>query len=263
MCVIVFKPKNSIFTRESFDKCWARNGHGLGFVAVDEQLYTKKGLMTPESAWDELSKFTGVGYDLVVHFRIQSRGGISPSLTHPFEFSNDSDQRFLFHNGTVRPLNVTGQTSDTEALSKLLKTLSCDDTSKLLTILAAEKYGKFITVNFNPVSGPCIDMYDSPTSVATDDKNSSYIDGVWYSNTVHLSYKTSAGSVLVGDDFCDYPYNTKAPVGKNDRIKMLLTDKENGDTILTDIRLSEDFLPYHHHQIFTSEAKIIDFALLK
>lgn len=109
MCCLIGCVSNKL-DLEIIRKIWSLNDDGAG-VAWFEGKKAKyiKGIETPE-------KLAEVVKDLplphVVHLRLQSTGGFSKLLTHPFEVTRDSKlhlkgeaNRLLFHNGTDSDYN--------------------------------------------------------------------------------------------------------------------------------------------------------------
>jgi hypothetical protein len=125
MCVIAYKPRNSVLSYEDAKLMWEANSHGSGFCVWDEKSRTwkmKKGFMQFEALWNEVEPFTRKGSILVVHFRIVSRGRVCPEQTHPFEIAVEEGVAYLFHNGTL-DINITQGSSDTYELAYQLSQL--------------------------------------------------------------------------------------------------------------------------------------------
>jgi hypothetical protein len=125
MCVICFKPKNSVLSYEDALLMWEANSHGAGFCVWDEKSRTwkmKKGFMSFSALWNEVEPFTREGSILVVHFRIVSRGRVCPEQTHPFEIELEEGTAYLFHNGTLN-IRTTQGSSDTYELAYRLSQL--------------------------------------------------------------------------------------------------------------------------------------------
>lgn len=195
MCVIVYKPKGQIFTDEDFHKCWDRNGHGLGFISTNPFVF-EKGLMTEKRARKTTKKFRGLDYESVFHFRIQSKGGVSCKLTHPFDFSGETGRkRFLFHNGTIHLLNPDADASDTSQAAQWLSVLDDDDARSLL--VTWKEFGRFVTCIENP-NNKKIEVQIFP------DKESVWINGCWFSNSRHLI--TGVAKAMVGDGMEHWHY---------------------------------------------------------
>jgi hypothetical protein len=125
MCVIAYKPINSVLTQEDAKLMWEANSHGAGFCVWDEKSRTwimKKGFMKFEALWQEMEPYTKEGSILVVHFRIVSRGKVCPEQTHPFEIALEEGTAYLFHNGTL-DIQTTQGSSDTYELAYRLSQL--------------------------------------------------------------------------------------------------------------------------------------------
>lgn len=196
MCVIVNKEIGGKISKETFDKCWARNGDGGGYVAIhDGKVIMEKGIMNKEDFYNKVSPYFGKESSLILHFRIQSRGGVSTNLTHPFDCSEEGSEvkRYLFHNGTVRCLSAlpVGH-SDTSFLASWLKLLSDEDCKKMLENLVDKGYGRFVLAIGSEV------FY-------WGDNESVIKKKVWYSNTKHETFDPKKDSrPLIGDGACDY-----------------------------------------------------------
>lgn len=193
MCVILIKPNGKTVSEQVLDECWLRNGQGAGFVFIPDKIkdpiQSEKGIMTLPELKEKVTRFTNKYGKLIIHFRIQSRGGISNSLTHPFSCNYKDKQRFLFHNGTVRLFNPPNGMSDSSVLAQHLSVLDDEDAQKLLDKLTKEGYGRFVLVSGREV----FKHFDN--EAATE-------DGIWFSNTKHKTHKGPAPTV--GDGAYDY-----------------------------------------------------------
>jgi hypothetical protein len=138
MCVICYKPINSVLSYEDAMLMWEANSHGAGFCVWDEKSRTwkmKKGFMSFEALWQEIEHYTKKGSILVVHFRIVSRGRVCPEQTHPFEIALEEGTAYLFHNGTL-DIQITQGSSDTYELAYQLSQLGLN--KKQLKLLLRE-----------------------------------------------------------------------------------------------------------------------------
>ena len=138
MCVICYKPINSVLSYEDARLMWEANSHGAGFCVWDEKSRTwimKKGFMKFEALWNEVEPYTREGSILVVHFRIVSRGRVCPEQTHPFEIKLEEGVAYLFHNGTLE-IQITQGSSDTFELAYRLSQLGLN--KKQLKLLLRE-----------------------------------------------------------------------------------------------------------------------------
>lgn len=177
MCVIVYKPKGVALDPQELHLMWRRNKDGLGFSAFkNSNWFHKKGFMEKDEGLNCLLPFLDKDSLLVFHMRLQSRGGLSPEMTHPFCWSNSSQKRLIFHNGTVTFLSG-GSCSDSSVLSSLLSPLKTDQAYDILENLAASGFGRFITIVFDKKSGAEIKVFEGKESV--------WRNGIWYSNLIH------------------------------------------------------------------------------
>ena len=125
MCVIAYKPIDSVLSKEDAMRMWESNSHGAGFCVWDEKSRTwkmQKGFMSFEELWRAMEPFTRKGVILVAHFRIVSRGKVCPEQTHPFEITLEEGNAYLFHNGTL-DIRITQGSSDTYELAFQLSQL--------------------------------------------------------------------------------------------------------------------------------------------
>lgn len=206
MCVIVNKKIGGKISKETFDQCWARNGDGGGYVAIhDGKVIMEKGIMNKDDFYKKVQPYFGKDSALILHFRIQSRGGVSSNLTHPFDCSqkNSEVKRYLFHNGTVRCFSAlpVGH-SDTSFLASWLEMLSDEDCKKMLDNLVKQGYGRFVLVIGNEV------FY-------WGDNESTVKKKVWYSNTKHETFDHKKDArPLIGDGAYDdsYYFGVKKPI---------------------------------------------------
>ncbi len=151
MCVICIKPKGTTIDIEDLKLMFEANSHGAGFaVILGKKLYYKKGLMTIEKLIEEIEEFNNPKYNLVVHCRLASVGGINPELTHPFPITDKKEELLslegyskavLFHNGTLY-FNRSNDLSDTANLTVKLAELklSPEKLVKVLSLLHGQKF---------------------------------------------------------------------------------------------------------------------------
>lgn len=199
MCVIVLKEENGKLNTSIFDQCWARNGDGGGFVAIQNgKVVMEKGIMKKEDFLQKVKPFFGKDCQLILHFRIQSRGGVSSDLTHPFDCSHESSKvkRYLFHNGTVKAMSsLPPGSSDTSTLANWLKILNDEDCQKMLDNLSKRGHGRFVLV-----IGTKVYYWGDNESVSKKK--------VWYSNTRHELFNPAKDKrPLIGDGCGDYNGN--------------------------------------------------------
>lgn len=195
MCVIIAKKPSAKISTELLEKCWRRNQQGAGFVWVPnkgDNIIMRKGIMKQEDLMKELNDLRrSADGQLIVHFRISSRGAVNENLTHPFDCTheNGKHKRYLFHNGTVRLLQPPANESDSSYLAILLRKLSDESCEALLRNLSAKGFGRFVFISGKNV-------------ITIGDNESVSKKGIWLSNTRHEDLK--APIPTVGDGAEDY-----------------------------------------------------------
>lgn len=136
MCIIVYKPTTAKMpSKRTLQKCWNNNQDGAGYMfPSNNNVVIKKGFMRFKDFYTNLQndlKRYGEFTPFVMHFRIQTQGGVCAQNTHPFPLSsNMSDlQRLrvktnigIAHNGVI-DLTTNYYT----------KTITYSDTMKFIT----------------------------------------------------------------------------------------------------------------------------------
>ncbi len=109
MCLIIYKPQNSIISKADLRSAWNNNPDGLGLAYFDQNMIkVHKGIMTFKDAYKLISNLKNK--ELVIHFRFATHGSILPENTHPFEIHHNIDvskkcldpKSILFHNGVIQ-----------------------------------------------------------------------------------------------------------------------------------------------------------------
>lgn len=104
MCVIMLSNKTRP-TDEMIKRAWDTNSHGGGAAWREgDEVVWKKGIKNVD---EMLALLHEIPLPFVSHFRIQTIGGVKPSLTHPFLVGSDASTELegrtrgavLFHNG--------------------------------------------------------------------------------------------------------------------------------------------------------------------
>jgi predicted glutamine amidotransferase len=152
MCVICIKPQGVVINVKDLKLMFEANSHGAGFAILEKgKVYYKKGLMSIEELIQEIKEFNTPKYDLVVHCRLASVGGITSELTHPFPITDKKEKLLslegyskvvLFHNGTLY-YNRLSNLSDTADLALKLNELKVTP-EKLVKILSLFSDQKFV-----------------------------------------------------------------------------------------------------------------------
>jgi predicted glutamine amidotransferase len=231
MCVIVVKKPKAEVSDEVIEKCWARNGHGGGFIWIPsndtEEMVVEKGIMTLDEFKKKTAPYRGKAGAFVAHLRIQSKGGVSANLTHPFDFSRDGVKRYLFHNGTARILETSFQQSDSQLLAEnLLSHLTDDDALKLLQNLNEKGHGRFVAII-------------GKKRYVFGDNESKIEDNLWFSNMRHVEHDPKI-KINVGDgaDDCEYHYGKtrmprQLPAPKTESTSHIPLDQEKKREIIS------------------------------
>lgn len=204
MCVIIVKDCTTDLPQAVIEKAWERNDHGGGFVArknSKDDWHFKKGIMSLKDLLTEIKPYTGLGSELVMHLRIKSRGAISPEMTHPFDFSTPMENRWIFHNGTVKIFNEPSNVSDSSFLASLLTNVSTTNAHQILNHISGQ-HGRFVTVTEE--GGICI--FPDHESVWKEYMGSK--GKLWFSNTRHENFKKVTDVEVMGDGgYDDYNYS--------------------------------------------------------
>jgi len=131
MCIIIIKPLGKKIPESLIKRQWQINSDGAGFaVRIDDKpypLYFKKGIMSLSELLEdeEFREFNSEDYELVLHLRKSTGGGVRPELCHPFPVLSKNrlegySKALLFHNGTFGlkvPRKYQDKLSDTAYLA--------------------------------------------------------------------------------------------------------------------------------------------------
>lgn len=149
MCIMfITNKKIGLPTADTLDHMFTSNPHGGGLACVHTDadgkrfISMEKGLMTKEafvkSVADHFTKLNTDSDYLIVHTRITTSGGTSPSKTHPFKMPSGG---FLFQNGIsyTAEKKMHKSESDTEWLAKNAKDM--DEIKKI------DGISRFVIIN--------------------------------------------------------------------------------------------------------------------
>ena len=96
MCIAIYSPKGTDIPCEDYLKAsWEENPDGAGFAFNTNQNQVKivKGFMKWESFWEAFQKYSREqnfkDRGVLIHFRVQTHGGVNPECTHPFPIVDD------------------------------------------------------------------------------------------------------------------------------------------------------------------------------
>lgn len=222
MCVIAYKPKGSELTWEVMQECFASNRDGAGFMYrdADGMIQAEKGFMTLAELFlamdthglcDSKTDNVTSEFEVGVHFRIATHGGVCKENTHPFPLS--SKKKLLrsltwkrsvgiMHNGILAGYDAKGDLSDTqqfvkEVLSKAAIKDNIADKGILNLISRSIGSSKFLIMS--PTSNSLIGKWIHDKELGCYFSNDTYkpwISGyssynAWGSSTIPKSNKTA------------------------------------------------------------------------
>lgn len=199
MCIIAVRPKNKTISEDTFRNCFENNPDGCGFMyAKNGVVYGKKGIMTFKEFLKE-NKRIPKDATVVYHFRIQTHGGVTPKLTHPFPLSNSFEKLHklewwneygVAHNGIFSTVKAPEDESDTEVfIANVLKPLQ--ELTKIKQNTLTDKY--YDDIITSAVGGSKLAIMDKTGFV----KMYGYgwvngEDGCYYSNSTYSYSRYSA-----------------------------------------------------------------------
>lgn len=194
MCIAIIKPKYKSISKDLLHRCWKNNPNGAGFMfSENEKLVVKKGYMKWETFWNDYNieqNKKGLKFDMVIHFRISTSGGITPENTHPFMVNKNLA---MVHNGII---------SNCEVLNS-----NKPDTQNFIENILQKLPDNFLR---NDVLVELISGYINASKLVFMDNNGKidiineqlgkWENGIWYSND---TYKFSYKSYVYGNKFDD------------------------------------------------------------
>jgi hypothetical protein len=123
MCIAIAKYKGNFITKETLQNCWDSNPDGAGFAYKNEEgsVVVQKFMRFEDfyKAYAEIDNLYGDTQDMVIHFRITSRGATAIYNCHPFIID---DKMAFIHNGTITsmPISKEHDYSDTFMFNELI-----------------------------------------------------------------------------------------------------------------------------------------------
>lgn len=123
MCVICYIPKEVELPRkERIRAMWDSNPDGAGLFWIENgKVHISKGYFNFETFYKDILIVKDYNYELAIHMRIATAGGISQRMCHPFPISNKASDMFnldgvydsaIMHNGVIH-INNRKEYSDT------------------------------------------------------------------------------------------------------------------------------------------------------
>ena len=180
MCVAVYKPANSIITRESAHNCWETNSDGAGFMFVENgKLRVYKGFTTFKKFWRRYDhEMTRMSHPkTVLHFRIKTHGKVDFNNCHPHQVN---ESVALVHNGVMSNVKIKDTDfSDTYHFAKMLREMPAN-------FMSSEPCMELI-LNYIGHTSKVILMNNQNQVMIINEKSGTWDGGeenkVWYSNT--------------------------------------------------------------------------------
>ena len=199
MCIAIANLKDKPLTGEQIDNCWANNGDGAGI------LYKEDGILKIYKQLKDVEAFKTKYFEVIknsnclLHFRIQTSGGVNYKNCHPFMVNKNLG---FIHNGTIYGFDkkLDGK-SDTSAYNHLvLKKMPRNflDSPELVEIIEDHIGGsKFVFMDVNE------------NITIMDGKNYGHYntDGNWFSNDSYKKVNSwvYAGNKKVAKKGCNLP----------------------------------------------------------
>lgn len=186
MCVIAVKPKGTVISKSTLERCFEANSDGAGFVVRrNSNLIAEKGFFTFESFWDAYERYEREV--AVIHFRIKTHGNKDADMCHPFKIT---DKLYVAHNGIIDISTEDDKSkSDTWHFNELvLKPELAVDPSPLYRPSFQFLLGS--TIGHSKLA-----FLDSRGKTVIINKDKGTMEGdVWYSNTSYKSTRSSTSS---------------------------------------------------------------------
>ena len=170
---------------------WVENGIVEIFKTMDFPTFLEK-------YFDIIDRLGNI--DMLIHFRITSRGATKEDMCHPFQVGDKN--MAIIHNGTINNIKAAetpNGTSDTYVLANDILANLPDgwETNAAIARLLEEFIGwsKVCTMIPDPEGGP------NDALVYILNENSGYWEGgIWYSNKSYISYTKPATKAVVPYD---------------------------------------------------------------
>ena len=215
MCIAIYSPIGvDIPCEDNLKNSWEHNPHGAGFAYNERgHVQIEKGFMT----WDAFKKALEKANrnnalknkGVLIHFRIQTHGGVNPECCHPFPIIADEaalKKRSIKTNYAVIHNGIISLTSS-EAYRREKMSDTMVFIEKYLTKIATNKKWFNNRPNFELIG----DLIDSKMAILNGDgvihSTSGFTkdaDGNWYSNS---TYKEPRVKYTAYNYDYDYGYN--------------------------------------------------------
>jgi len=207
MCLIIHKPANAKFDTELLEIAQENNPNGVGFMFATSQktVFAVKGLWTKERVKEFWTKYQHK--ELVVHFRLATKGRKDQENCHPFQVLNYAEHGrdlWMVHNGTFKnyPDKERNKSDTYNFVHYALKPYLVDrpyliDSEEFQDFLQ-EKIGSWNKLVFMDGKGKVIIINENAGH---------YMDNCWLSNTYSIKKRVKSYGYFdgYGDDY-DHPF---------------------------------------------------------
>lgn len=245
MCIAIYVPKGELIPYDHLVEGQKHNPDGCGMSWVEDgEIKIFKSMSFEkwsENYFDVLSRLGAV--DMLIHFRITSRGQTREDMCHPFKIN---DNLCVIHNGTIsniKPAETKDGVSDTYVLA----------TQILANLPDGWEYNAAIArliEEFIGWSKLCV--MDRTGGVYIFNEDSGVWDGgIWYSNKSYMSYtpvKTTPPTTTPSTNVYSFP-NTNNTLGRD-------YSKDNCDGCMKEFDYKN--LKYHDCKLLCCACYIID-----
>lgn len=184
MCLIIHIPAGKNVSKRIVANATRTNSDGSGvmFSMDNELFFEKKVVWQPR----QLAKYLRslVEYDRTVHFRMATHGQTNEENTHPFVCgTNEGRQWALVHNGIIGTIDRPNSAySDTWHFAQEMKSILDDDPD----VLDKEVFRSMIA-DYIGSQNKVVFMDNFGKSYIVNEKQGTYTDGCWYSNTYSIA----------------------------------------------------------------------------
>jgi hypothetical protein len=186
MCLLIFSPdiKKSKIDIDDLKRGFTKNNDGAGLAYVlDGKVVIDKGYFKFKSFLHAYERITRtIEGPLMIHFRMATSGKKDYQNSHPMSIYDG--ELCMGHNGVFTELSYSNsETSDTVKLAELLNSLQWNfpfapEQEKILTMLCGS-YNKLVFLDNNG------------KYLIINEKQGTWRDDTWYSNTGAFEYKPS------------------------------------------------------------------------
>lgn len=134
MCVIIDNQNGATISRTHAERAIDHNPDGFGVVWLDAP-FGRRVQKTLDA--DKAFCWITSARPCVIHCRYATHGSVKRENCHPFPLGPD---RYLAHNGIVNAVTQIGDETDSEAVARMLSTLTTPQALRILTKLSGQRF---------------------------------------------------------------------------------------------------------------------------